>query len=185
MKVRLRTLEDLLSRHFSHVFFCPGCQRLHGFNANPDNGEPRWQFNGDLQAPTVQPSIRVQGHDDSGKLTNCHSYITSGMIQFLGDCTHGLANQTVPLPAVPFKSSKVPAIGQIVIYVTRPASPEQHNGAKEVPAIIVRTWEDSNYTNDEVNLKILTDGPVDYWRTSVPYHGGNYPGTWHWQPQNA
>jgi hypothetical protein len=28
----------------------------------------------------------------------CHSFITDGRIQFLGDCTHRLAGQTVPIP---------------------------------------------------------------------------------------
>lgn len=28
----------------------------------------------------------------------CHSFIKDGKIQFLGDCTHALANQTVDLP---------------------------------------------------------------------------------------
>jgi hypothetical protein len=28
----------------------------------------------------------------------CHSFVTDGKIQFLGDCTHALAGQTVELP---------------------------------------------------------------------------------------
>jgi len=28
----------------------------------------------------------------------CHSFVTDGRIQFLGDCTHTLAGQTVDLP---------------------------------------------------------------------------------------
>jgi hypothetical protein len=28
----------------------------------------------------------------------CHSFVTDGRIQFLGDCTHALANQTFDLP---------------------------------------------------------------------------------------
>jgi hypothetical protein len=31
----------------------------------------------------------------------CHVFIKAGMIQFLGDCTHALAGQTVPIPAWP------------------------------------------------------------------------------------
>jgi hypothetical protein len=31
----------------------------------------------------------------------CHSFVTDGRIQFLGDCTHALANQTVELPDLP------------------------------------------------------------------------------------
>jgi len=32
--------------------------------------------------------------------TVCYSYITDGRIQFLSDCTHELANQTVDLPPI-------------------------------------------------------------------------------------
>jgi len=31
----------------------------------------------------------------------CHSFIRDGKIQFLGDCTHALAGQTVDLPELP------------------------------------------------------------------------------------
>ncbi len=34
-----------------------------------------------------------------GKDEVCHSFVTDGQIQFLGDCTHKLAGQTVPLSA--------------------------------------------------------------------------------------
>ena len=28
----------------------------------------------------------------------CHSFVVNGQIQFLPDCTHALAGQTVPIP---------------------------------------------------------------------------------------
>lgn len=31
----------------------------------------------------------------------CHSFVTNGNIQFLSDCTHALAGQTVALPPIP------------------------------------------------------------------------------------
>jgi hypothetical protein len=31
----------------------------------------------------------------------CHTFIKAGMIEFLGDCTHKLKGQTVPLPPLP------------------------------------------------------------------------------------
>ena len=33
--------------------------------------------------------------------TVCHSFVTDGRIQFLADCTHALAGQTVDLPEWP------------------------------------------------------------------------------------
>ena len=83
------------------------------------------------------------------------------------------------------KSPKPYSIGRTVLYV--PASeetprslPETYNYAKVCPAIIVATWEHTGYRNDEVNLKVICDGPGDAWRTSVPYSADMEPGTWHW-----
>jgi hypothetical protein len=53
----------------------------------------RWGFNGNLDAPTFTPSLMVnQGHS-----SQCHSFLTDGKIQFLSDCNHALAGQTVDL----------------------------------------------------------------------------------------
>lgn len=56
---------------------------------------PLWSFNGDLEKPTIEPSILVRGVRD-GKDYRCHSFVKDGQWQFLGDCTHELANRTVP-----------------------------------------------------------------------------------------
>lgn len=77
------------------------------------------------------------------------------------------------------KSPKPYSQGRIVLYVPKD---ELFNGNKTspLPAIIVRTWEDTAYENDEVNLKVFTDANGDAWRTSVPYSSDKEPGTWHW-----
>lgn len=72
-----------------YLFWCPGCNCAHWFSVR---GQLIWQWNGDMIKPTVNPSIRVIGID------TCHSFIKDGNIQFLGDCTHKLKNQTVPIP---------------------------------------------------------------------------------------
>ena len=72
------------------LIFCPGCECAHGYDS-------RWQFNGDLNRPTFTPSYVVRSSNDQGD-TVCHSFVTDGRIQFLGDCTHALAGQTVDLP---------------------------------------------------------------------------------------
>lgn len=90
------------SREFDFMFFCPGCQCGHGFNAFK-NQEPRWIFNGDMHKPTLMPSFMLSGHlgrRKSDKLQQygvCHSFIKDGMIQFLSDSTHALAGKTVAL----------------------------------------------------------------------------------------
>lgn len=104
-------------------FWCPGCGRAHMIKVE-GTGHPCWSWNGDADKPTFQPSILVQGRDftpagfaayerwraegcnkptpyfESAE-TVCHSFVTDGRIQFLGDCTHALAGQTVDLPAWP------------------------------------------------------------------------------------
>lgn len=95
------------------MFNCPGCKTPHFVNTTI------WAFNGNFEQPTLSPSILYRGghylQDTNGKdcwctyrekhpeeinapkCFCCHSFITDGKIQFLGDCTHELANQTVPL----------------------------------------------------------------------------------------
>jgi len=76
-----------------YSFQCPGCKCAHYIQTNP-NFSPCWTFNGDLDKPTVSPSIMVH----LGQGGSCHSFIKNGKIQFLGDCTHSLRGQTVNIP---------------------------------------------------------------------------------------
>lgn len=96
-------------------FHCPGCGGVHTVMVGEGDG-PRWGYNGDPVRPTFTPSLLVRGNkltldesgrwnggwerDAEGKLipTTCHSFVTDGQIQFLGDCTHALAGQTLPIP---------------------------------------------------------------------------------------
>lgn len=100
-------------------FDCPGCGMTHLLNVDPAL-RPRWSFNGDLDRPTLQPSILAKsGHygdrnttdcwcnyeERTGKPTPfscgvCHSFVRDGRIEFLPDCTHALAGQTVELPEI-------------------------------------------------------------------------------------
>lgn len=83
-------------------FMCPGCECLHAFN------DATWEFNGDITKPTLRPSFLTHGgrpkpgnglpHDT--EIFRCHSFIKDGMIEFLSDCTHKLASQTIELPEV-------------------------------------------------------------------------------------
>lgn len=74
---------------------------------------PRWGYNGNPDAPTFTPSVLVRGtvpitDQERDRILAgekfgpaplvCHSFVTDGKIQFLDDCTHALAGQTVPLP---------------------------------------------------------------------------------------
>lgn len=81
-------------------FDCPGCKDFHTI---PVTGPRAWGFNGSLERPTLTPSIlaRSRVHTDAGIVESvCHSFLTDGRLQFLGDCTHALAGQTVDLPEI-------------------------------------------------------------------------------------
>lgn len=104
-------------------FKCPGCKLFHSLNVSGTS--PVWGFNGDVNKPTFTPSVLAKtGHYASGHKHGddcwctyyaenpdeprdgfecgiCHSFVTDGRIQFLSDCTHELANQTVELPDYP------------------------------------------------------------------------------------
>lgn len=79
------------------LFRCPGCVDEHYVVVDGSRG---WSFNGNYDQPTLTPSVLVR-YGDSGDAARCHSFVTDGRIQFLADCTHALAGQTVPLPELP------------------------------------------------------------------------------------
>lgn len=76
-----------------YMFHCPGCNTTHSFwTSSPDH--PNWNFNNNLENPTISPSHRVSMSEG----TICHSFIKDGNIQFLNDSKHHLAGKTVELP---------------------------------------------------------------------------------------
>lgn len=76
-------------------FSCPGCKHDHVYTVRTDGKEVCWSFNGDLDHPTFSPSLL-----NTTETTRCHLFLTDGKLQFLGDCTHHLAGQTVDLPYI-------------------------------------------------------------------------------------
>lgn len=99
------------------MFWCPGCDGPHVIHHGEGAG-PRWSWNGDVGKPTFSPSVLLQWDQwvpaatspemmekiRSGEIVQtrehhvCHSFVTDGRIQFLSDCTHHLAGQTVEIP---------------------------------------------------------------------------------------
>ena len=104
------------------MFWCPGCDCAHMIIVGGGTG-PRWGWNNSVDKPTFTPSIltrftkltekgkadlKAWHADNHPKLGDgfsfdhvdevCHSFVTDGRIQFLSDCTHALAGQTVDLP---------------------------------------------------------------------------------------
>lgn len=86
--------------HGMVAFHCPGCNMRHAIRVEGQR-RPKWQLNGNGDAPTFAPSVLVQWPDPDkpgGEMARCHSFVTDGKIRFLNDCTHDLAGQTVDLP---------------------------------------------------------------------------------------
>lgn len=95
-------------------FWCAPCDTHHAINPKG------WTWNGDSERPTFSPSVLVKGFELSaasreriaaglppeseghyeGRDTVCHSFVQEGRIQYLSDCTHPLAGQTVDLEDV-------------------------------------------------------------------------------------
>lgn len=96
-------VDDHGQRYEALAFVCPGCETfgkgsgLHMLPVGGDvpAGRPRWTFDGNLQEPTLSPSILTRYGDGV-----CHSFLRAGRFEFLSDCTHALAGQTVPAPAL-------------------------------------------------------------------------------------
>lgn len=83
---------------------CPACRQPHRVVTGPGTGA-RWTFDGNHAVPTFAPSVRCrwsgENNDGSKYEEICHYFIRGGQIEYCGDCTHGLAGQTVPLPEFP------------------------------------------------------------------------------------
>lgn len=81
------------------AIWCAGCECAHTV---PLSGPVAWEWNGDTEQPSIEPSIKITGvvgvdanNQDIEEI--CHSVITKGMIRFVDDSTHKLSGKTVPL----------------------------------------------------------------------------------------
>jgi hypothetical protein len=103
MKATVRGVDDHGTHYTALMFACQGCMEfggtgLHMLPVNtPGLSKPTWQWDGNLEAPTLNPSILSKRAEDQV----CHSFLHNGEFQFLGDCTHSLAGQTVPMIDLP------------------------------------------------------------------------------------
>jgi hypothetical protein len=77
--------------HDQYIYWCLGCGYEHAFNPEVH------KFNGSIEKPTVSPSLL---HSNPQKYHTCHSFISDGKIQYLSDCWHQLAGQTIELPDI-------------------------------------------------------------------------------------
>lgn len=82
--------------------WCPACDGIHGEAGSLHSvevlGPNCWTWDGNLDAPTINPSILVTQPPSPKR---CHSFVGSGRWEYLADCTHALAGQRVSLPPLP------------------------------------------------------------------------------------
>ncbi len=101
MKAKLISAKHLDRNYPCLVFTCPGCAELHGnfglkmLPVNTTVIKPAWEWDGSLDQPTLQPSIRTRGKQV------CHSFLKKGIFEYLHGCAHSLAGQYIPLPELP------------------------------------------------------------------------------------
>lgn len=103
------------------TYWCQGCCDYHSIDLG------RWAWDGNTETPTFSPSVLVRSghyaeHSQVGtscwctyneeqrrarepeapfRCGICHTFIQNGMVQFLPDCTHELAGQTLRLAELP------------------------------------------------------------------------------------
>ena len=98
----MEKLSDRLGRNGDAlVYWCPACNNAHVIQIA---GQVKWDFDGNVEAPTFNPSVRHQwvapvGMEEHNR--TCHYFVKAGRIEYCGDCTHELAGQTVELPPIP------------------------------------------------------------------------------------
>lgn len=125
--MKAKIVRDQEGRFYGVKYHCPGCAAAMGDGMSGGTilpvrwlppGEtvespyvansPHWDFNGDFENPVFGPSVlstwpEYQGEELPPIGHVCHSWIgingaPPGHAIFLGDCTHSLKGQVVPLP---------------------------------------------------------------------------------------
>jgi hypothetical protein len=113
-------------------FWCPGCRHPHMLPIEKPPGtvdKGPWTFSGDLEAPTISPSVHVKVGElrdpDTGQVLApasswCHATITNGRITFLEDSHGHKLRGTHDLPAFPHPELEPP--------LPRQEAPRLHSG---------------------------------------------------------
>jgi hypothetical protein len=114
VKTKLIHINDHGVKYTSLMFVCPGCKAggrkgnegLHMLPVNsPHIDKLSWEWDGNLESPTLSPSIRTRG-GYAGSNAVCHSFLKAGVFDFLTDSTHPLSGQKVPIPDLPTWAEK-------------------------------------------------------------------------------
>lgn len=75
------------------LYYCPGCCSRHTVVVE---GPGALEWNGSYDAPTIEGNL-VRFNAPPSRY-RCHALMVDGMLEFQADCSHALADQTVPMP---------------------------------------------------------------------------------------
>lgn len=104
----LRRVSDNENSWDAVMYFCPAVYPpepgqdkgfpcgLHMLPTGGRQNSPNWTLHS-LDPLHIEPSVLSYGLGEH----RCHSYVRNGHVEFLSDCTHELAGQTVELPDLP------------------------------------------------------------------------------------
>lgn len=89
--------------------WCPACEEMHAFALDGKNSRgAQWRWDGNVEFPTFTPSMNIitnpkndKDHQPHLPTDVCHYFLRGGIIEYLGDCTHAMKGQKVPLPPLP------------------------------------------------------------------------------------
>lgn len=100
LSAKLRSVEG--NGHSGIAHWCPGCEEVHVIWHKSTPGRPSWTWDGNVNAPTCSPSIRLFVRDKKGyEITQCHYFLKAGKIEYCGDCDHEYSGMTIDLPDIP------------------------------------------------------------------------------------
>lgn len=92
MGIKLSKMTNQDGSFYGWMFECPGCKSWHVCDS-------RWTFNGDEVKPTFDGSVLCRSkYGDPPTDRVCHLYVRDGKIEYLSDCTHEMAGQTIDMP---------------------------------------------------------------------------------------
>ena len=109
---KIKLILDKDNDFYGIEFLCPACKYVDGtpqrrtirvnqipvgYKASSISLNVSWDWNVNLEKPSIIPSVRRSFPRENGKVYTCHSVITDGYINFANDSTHPLAGQTVEL----------------------------------------------------------------------------------------
>jgi len=86
-RAQLRTGTDGVARLW---WICPGCRTSPAgwMHAVPVTGPQAWTWNGSLEKPTLNPSVKCTTGEKLDRI--CHTNLVDGVLLFHADCTHDL-----------------------------------------------------------------------------------------------